>query len=264
MFDLKRLNPQRIFPAIKRRVRELPHLYAWNYTKKGNDNKQSLLSYKNKHKGETLYLLANGPSINKIDLNRLKGKRVMCMNRFYIKFKDLNFKVDYLVCIEETVLDQFSDDFSKLEIPTFINWRTRDKISNVNYLKESFNISPFFQSDITKPTNTGGTVTFMCLQLAYFMGFAKVVILGMDHSFKETGVAGKAEIRKQDKDESHFDPNYFPKGMKWVLPDLVKSELGYAIARDFYVDNGKEIMDATINGKCAVFKKVNFEEVIKK
>ena len=33
----------------------------------------------------------------------------MCMNRFYIKFNDLDFKPDYLVCIEETILDQFTE-----------------------------------------------------------------------------------------------------------------------------------------------------------
>lgn len=259
MFDLKRLNPQRIFPAIKRRLREIPHNFAWSYSQKGRANQQALLSYKEKHAGETLYLLANGPSINKTDLNRLKGKRVMCMNRFYIKFKDLDFKPDFLVCIEETVLDRFSEDFSTIEIPVFVNWRTRSKISNVHFLKESFNITPFFQVDITKPANTGGTVTFMCLQLAYFMGFSKVVILGMDHSFKETGLAGKAEIRKQDKDESHFDPNYFPKGMKWVLPDLVKSEYSYYLANEFYKNHDCKIIDATIGGKCEIFEKGDVE-----
>jgi len=262
MFDITRLNPQRLFPAINRRLREIPHYIAWNYSEQGKKNKEALLSYKDKHKGETLYLLANGPSINKTNLSLLKDKRVMCMNRFYIKFKDLNFLPDYLVCIEETVLKQFNDDFSKLPIPAFVNWRTRHKIANVRYLKESFDISPFFQTDITEAVNVGGTVTFVCLQLAYYMGFDKVIILGMDHSFKEVGIAGKAEIRKQDKDESHFDPNYFPKGMKWVIPDLIKSELGYTIARDFYKKNNREIIDATIDGKCNVFKKANFEEIV--
>lgn len=260
MFDITRLNPQRIFPAIKRRLKEIPHYIAWKYSEVGKKNLEFLSLYKDKHKGETLYLLANGPSINDTNLSLLKDKNVMCMNRFYIKFDSLGFLPNYLVCIEETVLDRFAEDFSKLPIPAFVNWRTRNKIPNVNYLKESFDIQPFFQSDITKPANTGGTVTFICLQLAYFMGFTKVVILGMDHSFKEKGIAGKAEIRKGEKDESHFDPNYFPKGMKWVIPDLVKSELGYAMARDYYVKNGREIVDATINGKCTVFKKVNFED----
>lgn len=262
MFDIKRLSPVRVFPAIKRRLREIPHYLAWKYSSEGKQNKTFLESFKNKHQGETLYLLANGPSINKTDLNTLIGKNVMCMNRFYIKFKDLEFKPTYLVCVEETVLDQFSKDFSKLAVPTFVNWRSRNKIPGVHYLKESFNIVPFFQSDITKPANTGGTVTYMCLQLAYFMGFKKVVILGMDHSFKETGTAAKAEIRTQEKDESHFDPNYFPKGMKWVIPDLQKSEYSYHLADVYYKNQNRIIIDATIGGKCPIFTKGKIEELL--
>ena len=91
MFDIKRLNPQRVFPAIIRRIKEVSHLYAWKNSKLGKRNKEKLSSLKLKHKGEVLYLLANGPSINKTDLSLLKGKTVMCMNRFYIKFNDLNF-----------------------------------------------------------------------------------------------------------------------------------------------------------------------------
>lgn len=261
MFDIKRLYPQRIIPAIIRRLRELPHLYAWKYSILGMNNKNILEGLKNKHNGETLYLLANGPSINKTDLSVLNGKTVMCMNRFYIKFKDLNFIPNYLVCIEETVLNQFSEDFCKLKVPTFVNWRTRLKIPGAIYLKESFNLNPFFQPNITEPANTGGTVTYMCLQLAYFMGFNKVVILGMDHSFKEKGLAGKAEIRTYEKDESHFDPNYFPKGMKWVLPDLQKSEYSYYLANEFYKKEEKIIIDATIGGKCNVFEKVEFKDI---
>ena len=262
MFDINRLNPKRIYPGIKRRLRELPHLYAWNYTKAGRENKANLRGFKDKHKGETLYLLANGPSINKTNLSLLKSKKVMCMNRFYIKFKDLDFSPDYLVCIEETVLDQFSKDFNELEIPTFVNWRSRFKIPNAMFLKESFDFRPFFQSNITKPTNTGGTVTYMCLQLAYYMGFKKIVILGMDHSFKEKGLAGKAEIREYEKDESHFDPNYFPKGMKWILPDLKKSEYSYHIANQYYIENGREIFDATIDGRCNVFTKDKLDNLL--
>ncbi len=263
MFDFTRLNPQRLLPAIKRRLREIPHYMAWKYSEAGKKNKETLLSYKDKFKGETLYLLANGPSINKTDLSLMKGKNVMCMNRFYIKFPDLDILPNFLVCIEETVLDQFADDFAKLPIPTFVNWRTREKIPGVIYLKESFDINPFFQPDITEPANIGGTVTYLCLQLAYFMGFQEIVIVGMDHSFKEKGLAGKAEIRKYDKDESHFDPNYFPKGMKWVLPDLVKSEAGYARARDYYDKHGRKILDATIGGKCEIFEKVDYYEYMK-
>ena len=90
------------------------------------------------------------------------------------------------------------------------------------------------------PTNTfRGTVTFACLQLAYYMGFSEVILIGLDHSFKEKAPCNNRS-KKLRKDESHFDPNYFPKGTRWKLPDLDKSEYGYAIARDHYKKEWKK------------------------
>ena len=57
---------------------------------------------------------------------------------------------------------------------------------------------------------------------------------------------------------SHFHPNYFPKGSKWQLPDLLRSEIAYRIARRAFEDNGREIVDATVGGNCPIFEKVDY------
>jgi hypothetical protein len=254
--DIKRFHPTRIFPGIKRRIIEKKFLYLWNTSAISKKNKTYIKTLHNKHKGERLFLIANGPSIKDMDLSGLKNEYTMCMNRFYIYFEKLGFIPNYLLCVEDLVLEQFSDDFNNLPIENkFVNWRLQKTIDKCHYLKEDFAINPFFQTDLTKPTHFGGTVTFACLQLAYYLGFQEVIIIGLDHSFKEKGIPNKTEVRQYEKDESHFDPNYFPKGMKWKLPDLDKSEIGYRIARDFYEKNGRKIIDCTINGKCDIFVK---------
>jgi hypothetical protein len=43
MFDINRLNPKRIYPGIKRRLKELPHLYVWNYTKAGREKEKHFI-----------------------------------------------------------------------------------------------------------------------------------------------------------------------------------------------------------------------------
>ena len=63
------------------------------------------------------------------------------------------------------------------------------------------------------------------------MGFKEVIIIGLDHYFVEKGRPNKTELRTADKDESHCHPDYFPKGIKWQLPDLYRSEIAYAHAR---------------------------------
>jgi hypothetical protein len=84
----------------------------------------------------------------------------------------------------------------------------------------------------------------------------------MDHRFKAKGVPSAAEVRKSEVDEDHVHPNYFPKGMKWELPDLVRSELAYAEARAAYERAGRGIVDATVDGACTIFEKVPLEAAL--
>jgi hypothetical protein len=257
-----RFRPSRILYAIIRRIKELYHGASWYFTRMGKESRKDIQTFSGLHLNSTLYLIANGPSLAKMDIELLKGRDVMVMNRFYIMFKKLSFIPKYLVCVEETVLDRFQEDMSTLPCTTFVNWRVRDRFRNSHFLKESYALNPFFQYDLTKPTQFGGTVTFACLQLAYYMGYKDVIIIGMDHRFKETGTPATPEIRTYEKDESHFDPNYFPKGMKWMLPDLEKSEFSYRLARVAYEKDGRRIIDCTIDGNCNVFEKGRLEDYL--
>ncbi|MCF2518422.1 6-hydroxymethylpterin diphosphokinase MptE-like protein [Dyadobacter sp. CY351] len=255
MIELERLNPTRLIPGIGRRLSEIPHSIAWESSKKGIANRKNLESFKGRYKGEKLFLIANGPSLKDMDLSVLKNEYTMCMNRFYMYFDRLNFTPTFLTCVQDLVLEQFKDDFEKLECITFFNWRFRNEFSKAIFLKESYSINPFFQTDLTKATQIGGTVTFASLQLAYYLGFKEVIIIGMDHSFAEKGTPNKLEVRTHEEDKSHFDPNYFPKGIKWKLPDLKKSEYSYDLARIAFEQDGRKIIDATVGGHCMVFEK---------
>jgi hypothetical protein len=262
MIDITRFNPARILPAIKRRMDERPFLKLWNNSELGHKNKEVLLQNKDKYKGKRLFLICNGPSIANMDLSVLKDEYTMCLNRFYIYFDKIGFVPNFLVCVEGLVLEQFADDINNLPLEKFVNFRYHESLDKCNYLKEAYSFNPFFQDDMTKPAHFGGTVTFASLQLAYWMGFQEVVIIGMDHSFAEKGMASTVEVRNYEKDESHFDANYFPKGIRWKLPDLEKSEYGYDLANKFYKAHGRKITDATVGGKCTIFDKGNFKEII--
>jgi hypothetical protein len=94
------------------------------------------------------------------------------------------------------------------------------------------------------------------------MGFSKAVLIGVDHNFSTKGKPNTTIISKGD-DQNHFHPDYFGKGFKWQLPDLNTSEVGYCLAKEIYQRNGREVVDATINGKLDVFPKVNYESLFK-
>ena len=71
-------------------------------------------------------------------------------------------------------------------------------------------------------------MTYVALQIAYFMGFSQVVLIGVDHRFKTKGPAHTECILPGD-DPNHFDPSYFGHGFRWHLPDLEMSTLAYQL-----------------------------------
>ena len=98
------------------------------------------------------------------------------------------------------------------------------------------------------------------MQLAYYMGFETVILIGVDHHFVTQGQPHKEVISPGD-DPNHFHPDYFGKGTKWHLPDLATSEHHYKIAYDYFKINNRQIIDATLDGQCQVFPKQDYREL---
>jgi len=267
---LNEITPLRVLGACKRRLKDIPVTLSWHYSQSAKRNLAYLDSYRNIHKNERCFIIANGPSLKKMDLSRLRNEFTFSMNRAYLLYKDWGFTPSYFVCLNELVLDQFATDISKLQMPKFLNFSRRRYFKDLSndrsmlFLRIGLHFRDYFCSDVTQEISAGGTVTFCCLQLAYFMGFSEVVLIGLDHNFIEKGIPNKTVIRREEEDENHCHPGYFPKGVKWQLPDLYRSELAYSLAREAFEKDGRIIVDATIDGKCNIFRKVSFEDCFKK
>jgi hypothetical protein len=122
------------------------------------------------------------------------------------------------------------------------------------------NLHPGFYRDVRKGVWEGATVTYVALQLAYHMGFAEVVLIGVDHSFATVGAPNQLVVSTGD-DPNHFDPSYFGKGFRWQLPDLPTSEMAYELARRAFEADGRRVVDATVGGRLEIFPKARFDEL---
>jgi hypothetical protein len=264
-FVLSELSVSRLFDAAARRILDIPNSLAWNLNSKAAArNKNRLRSYANLHNGQRCFILGNGPSLARMDLEHLKGEYTFGLNRIYLLFGQLQFEPTYYVCINELVLEQFAHEIGVLKMSKFINWNRRrlfnDNDTSMMFVKTRFGISDSFTRNLLRPVSGGGTVAYVALQIAYYMGFKEAVLIGVDHSFQSSGTPNKVEIQSKSSDVNHFHPDYFPKGSKWQLPDLRRSEMAYQIAKERYEEDNRRILDATVNGKCSIFKKANFEE----
>ena len=183
-FKLIELNLFRITNAVIRRLISIPHKLSWFMNSKSNSDKLKL--YENKYKGQTCYLVANGPSLKKMDLSFLENKISFGLNRIYLAYDDMKFTNNFLVSINKLVLSQFSDDINSLKITKFLNWECRNHF-DLNMENNLFVYKSFFGKKFGKKMNTSinpaATVTYAALQIIYYMGFQKVIIIGMDHNF---------------------------------------------------------------------------------
>ncbi|MEA3351156.1 MAG: 6-hydroxymethylpterin diphosphokinase MptE-like protein [Chloroflexota bacterium] len=214
------------------------------------------------HRGERCFIIGNGPSLKETDVSLLKDEHTFGMNRIYLAFPEWGFRTSYLVSVNDLVIKQCVDDFLALDMPRFFSWRSRQFFPNLpitslpTFLHTTYT-GPKFAQHARGRLWEGATVTYVCLQLAFHMGFEKAILIGVDHSFISKGEANKTVISQGD-DLNHFDPRYFGEGFRWQLPDLDTSEAAYTLARQAYESEGREVVDATLGGKLQVFPKVDY------
>ncbi len=226
-----------------------------------HDN-SALLHLKDRHRFRPLLVVGNGPSLNRTPLDDFSNVPAIGMNKIDLIFPRVQWRPELIVCVNNLVARQHQDFFVASKIPVFLAWKTRLMLRRHNRPKLNYfdlNASNEFSTDATSGFGSSATVTYIALQIAYWMGAEPVVLFGVDHSFKFSGPKATYEKRSGD-DENHFDPNYFRSGSVWGTPDLDQSEKDYKIARDAFEADGRHVFDATIEGRLAVFEKITVEE----
>jgi hypothetical protein len=220
-----------------------------------------LSSLHNREQGRQCILVCNGPSLNQMDLRFLRKHICIGLNKIFLGFKKFGFYPKYYVAVNDLVVQQSTTDIKALNCIKFISNRSASLIpeSAFTYHINTSQPASRFCKDISQGVHEGWTVTYAALQIAYFLGFERVVIIGMDHRYTFEGKANQTSLMVGD-DPNHFASNYFS-GQRWDNPDLAHSEESYRLAKQVFEADGRSIIDATLNGACTVFDKQHYTQV---
>ena len=116
---------------------------------------------------------------------------------------------------------------------------------------------PGFSDDIAQEISEGFTVTYAEIQIAAYMGFKEIYLLGVDFNYSKILDSSGKIVETGSKD--YFSDRYILANEKRNIPQLHNSLQAYKKAEVYSKRNGFRIFNATRGGKLEVFERVNFD-----
>jgi len=215
------------------------------------------------HHGQRCFIVATGPSLTSLDLDRLCQSQEICisMNGIFNIYEKTTWRPSYYAASDGIYIQKSGDEICNYSgYDKFLSdayapfWRKPRNSSchRFHIIMESFGPEgPEFSNDFAVGAFSAFTVTYICLQLAVYMGFQEIYLFGVD--FSAHNISGPI----------HFcDDKVYAHG---ITRDYIFSHdenlLGYLSAKRYAEANGIQIYNATRGGKLEVFERVDFDSL---
>lgn len=252
--------------------------------------------FRNRHRSERCFVMGNGPSLNKMDLEKLAGETVFACNSVFLLFERISWRPTYYTCVDTRVVRDRAAEITQMldshpDITAFFpnivhlhdgskaEFSGRDIIApstNRFYFnevgnRETHHVETMFSLDADDFVVQPYTVAITMLQLATFMGFSEIYLIGCDTSYKvqksvkqegrEINGIGLLLTSTADDDANHFDPCYFGQGREWHNPQVDKMINHYRWANLAVRRSKTKIFNATVGGQLEVFQRVDYNSL---
>jgi len=260
----------RIMPYVKRQCR-IGERWLAHYLKIVlHKNEKELLALHNRYLGERCFIIGNGPSLTWTDLDRLIPEYSFASNKIYLSYEFTHFRPSFYTVIDSYVFDNNRKEIDQIQskklFPSYFEQKM-DGRGAVFFRSAGQNLGGFGAEPVFGKQIYGGySVVFAQLQLAWYLGFRKLYLIGMDHTWHlPTGEKpeqdGYYQVLVGGGEVNHFHPTYRKLGEKWTLPQPKEQEIAYRHARAYIEAHGGIIQNATRGGKLEVFDRVNFDSL---
>lgn len=217
-----------------------------------------ITKFKDIHKGERCFIVGTGPSLNKTNLNLLKNEICFGVNTLYTGLDNFGIKCQYWAVGDDTIITNHSRNIMQNVETTLFSCSpggNRLEKQKGDKCKEVFNIqflgymSEGVSFDISKGAFNGNTVILdVCLQVAYYMGFSKVYLIGCDSDYSKNHRFNSvlSDVKTSPAIEGNFSQIF----------------QSYEVCKRFYEQDNREIINCTVGGKLEIFKRQSLKEVI--
>lgn len=223
-----------------------------------------LKKYKGIHEGETCFIVCTGPSLTFEDLEKLDGLYAFGMNSIIKACKQTKWKPTYYGIQDEYVYEKMIDEYRDCPIKdVFVSHRVAKTIKDENFRYNEFWLNMYghdygnfknpnfkFSENFDICSYDGFSITYSLMQLAVYMGFKNIYLLGCDNSYPK------------DPDKQYFIASGHVSSSAQI--SVLKQREAFALARKYAESHGINIYNATRGGELEVFERVDFDEVIQR
>lgn len=228
-----------------------------------------LRKLKDTHLGETCFIIGNGPSLSVDDLESLYKNNALSFgfNRIFLMFDKTNWRPNFYVSQDEKMLYACQDRVNNFEldfkfIPLINKYYHNISINGATYfnLRQPNQQSPIFSDSVDSYIGNSNTVAFSAAQIAVYMGFKKIYLLGVDHNFA-VYKNDKGEIINDENVKDYFTDEYNKDKENLYIPNLDASTRAFVSMKKYCDEHGIEVYNATRGGKLEVFPRVDFDMI---
>jgi hypothetical protein len=147
-------------------------------------------AFEHRHQGERCFVVGNGPSLNQIDMTRLKGEITLGSNRCYLGYEAWGFPFTYWGVYDSFQIEEYHATY-EAQVPAGTVKFFPVEYSSVLRVDEGCPVNSIWAdplprafSDEPARVYRGFTVTYMLLQIAAIMGCDPIILVGTDHRYE--------------------------------------------------------------------------------
>jgi hypothetical protein len=256
---------KRIFGDIYRAIfKDLVDKVSWDLSPESRRSKKKFLKLKDSQKGKKAVILFNGPSLLKTDFSLLKDVFVIGLNKINLITEDLNLSPSLIIAFDE-LLNKQNSEFLKnseqyLKILNYKSYQPLNKTGEDFIYLYHMADNSFCYNPLTALANRGST-PYIAFQIAYFMGFEEIAIVGADHNFPD--IKPLAIVENAEDDQFHFHKDYHKKGEMNQYPDKIKLDMIFRDLGLAFEEKGRKVYNATEGGKLEIFERIKLSDFLK-
>lgn len=255
-----------LFPFIK-----LQRWLEFNIYRR-SESYQYIKSMHNKFNGQRCFIVGNGPSLTKEDLDLLAEEKSFGFNNIFHIYDYTKWRPTFYMIIDKNIIGTLNkinpEEIKKSEV--FVNnHRIVKKLKNsINihqiilrgkyFLKKEKMVMNTVSQDVSEKFSITHTVAISAIEFAFYLGFKEIYLLGMDFDFAITiDMDGKKNINKNTV------PHFKEMKDKKLYPAYREAmEKCFETCRQYADEHGIQIMNVTRGGKLEVFKREKLENIL--